>query len=61
MKIIIEKHLIDALTEQFPNRVPEISDTDREVWAKVGEQRVIDFLKRVYEEQNENILEQKVT
>jgi len=58
---IVDKVLIDALSEQFPDQVPELNDSDREVWAKVGEQRVIRFLKRNFEEQNENILNQKVT
>lgn len=57
---LVDKHLLDSLTEQFPDRVPEMTDVDREVWAKVGEQRVIRFLKRLFEEQNENILNQKV-
>lgn len=57
----IDKVLLDTLTKQFPNTVPDISDSDREVWAKVGEQRVIRFLMRVFEEQTENIMNQKVT
>lgn len=57
----LNKVFLDTLTKQFPNQVPDISDSDREVWCKVGEQRVISFLVRVFEEQTENILNQKVT
>lgn len=57
----VPKDLLDNLTKHFPNQVPEITDVDREVWAKVGEQRVIRFLAKKFEEQNENILEHKVT
>ena len=57
----IDKVLLDTLRRQFPDQVPEITDSDREVGAKIGEQRVIRFLARVFEEQTENILNQKVT
>jgi hypothetical protein len=57
----IDKVLLDTLRTQFPDQVPEITDSDREVGAKIGEQRVIRFLARVFEEQTENILTQKVT
>lgn len=60
MKPNIEKALIDYLSEQFPDQVPNITDSDREVGAKIGEQRIIRHLKGIYEEQNENIITQEV-
>lgn len=52
----IPEDLLKALAERFPDRCPEMSATDREVWASVGAQQVVRFLKRTFEEQNESIL-----
>ncbi len=49
--------LIERLLELFPNRVPVMSDTDREVWAKVGEQRVLSKLRSEYARQNQTVLQ----
>lgn len=59
-KPIIDKPLLDYLSEMFPDQVPDMHDSDREVGAKIGAQRVIRHLKGIYEEQNENILTQEV-
>jgi hypothetical protein len=61
MKPNIEKALLEHLSEQFPDQVPDISLSEREVWARVGEQRIVRYLKMIYEEQNENILTREVT
>jgi hypothetical protein len=61
MKPIIDLELLKHLVELFPDQVPNISDSDREVGAKIGEQRVIRYLKNLFEEQNENILTREVT
>lgn len=52
----IPPELLQQLSAMFPNRVPDINTPDREVWAKVGEQRVIDWLRHQFNLQNENIL-----
>lgn len=49
----------DMLTEmikRFPLRCPDTDWDDRQVWIMAGEQRVIDFLKMMHKQQNENIL-----
>lgn len=56
----IPKDLLDALDSKFPERCPEVSWSDREVWVRTGERLVIRYLKRVYEEQNRNILDNPV-
>tara|TARA_Y100000296_G_scaffold67261_1_gene79803 strand:+ start:248 stop:427 length:180 start_codon:yes stop_codon:yes gene_type:complete len=37
--------LIKDLEELFPNKCPDLKDTDREVWFKSGQASVIEFLK----------------
>jgi hypothetical protein len=36
--------LIAELDTLFPDRCPDLADSEREVWAKAGERRVISFL-----------------
>ena len=43
----VDPKLIEWLAASFPNRVPAIDESEREIWAKVGEQRVIDRLRLV--------------
>jgi len=57
----ISRELITALEAAFPDQVPSISDTDRQIWFKAGQVQVVRFLKEKLREQNENILNQKVT
>lgn len=52
--------LLEALEAQFPNQVPELSDTERQIWAKVGNQQVLRFMRRQFEERAENLLDTKV-
>ena len=54
---VIPKDLLDALELRFPERCPEPEWSEREIWMRVGERRVIRLLRRVYEQQQENVLE----
>jgi hypothetical protein len=36
--------LIKQLDEQYPNRQPNITDTERQVWFKAGQRSVVDNL-----------------
>lgn len=53
---VIPQDLLEALDKQFPDRCPEPSWSEREIWMRVGERRVVRFLKRIFEQQNENVL-----
>ena len=53
---IITKEQVDALVELIPKDLPNLSDTDREVWYNVGRQSVVSLLLEIYELQNESIL-----
>ncbi len=54
---LIPKPLLDELNHRYPERYPEMEWSDREVWLKAGERRVVRFLNEMYKRQNENILE----
>jgi len=49
----IPRALLEDLEQRFPPRYPDLkTDSDRDVWAKAGEGRVIQFLRAMYEDQN---------
>jgi hypothetical protein len=52
----IQSDLLKALDNTFPLRLPKITDKKVDIGVLIGERKVIDFLKRHFEEQNENIL-----
>ena len=58
---IVDLQLLEALREHYPDRSPNRSDSDRDIWIKVGQVEVVRFLSRMFQEQNENILDRKVT
>lgn len=52
----LSEELIEALDKRFPERCPSPEWSERKIWMEVGKREVVRFLKRVYAEQNENIL-----
>lgn len=56
----ISKDFIEALDALYPERCPEPQWSDREIWMRVGERRVVRALQRIFDEQNRNILEEKL-
>lgn len=47
---LIPDALIQELKQRFPCKAPSLTATDREIWASVGEQRMIDYLQREHDE-----------
>ena len=57
---VITDELIFALDQKFPNRHPDLSLTDREVWYRAGQRFVVDFLIEQQKRQKETMLTNKV-
>jgi len=55
----LSRDLIDVLDARFPLRLPDINDSEREIWLKVGQRKVIDFLKDTYDEQHTTLISPK--
>lgn len=53
----VTEALVQALEQRFPDRAPNIDTSDREVWARVGEVRVVRFLRSQLEQQKEELLD----
>ena len=47
----IEKAFVEWLSTQFPDRIPPADTSPQEFAAKAGEQRVIRFIRTMYERQ----------
>lgn len=52
---IIERHLIEYLESIYPDSLPPLHISERELWAQVGAISVVRHLRSLYEEQNETI------
>lgn len=52
----ISEELIEFLDKSFPERSPELSWSDREIWIKAGERRLVRYLIRLHQEQLEKSL-----
>lgn len=53
---LIQRGLVDELNAIYPHRCADPKDSEREIWMKAGERRVIDFIESAYKESTESIL-----
>lgn len=53
---VISSELIEYLEGICPDAVPQLTDSEREVWSKAGKVHLVRHLKAIHLEQNENIL-----
>ena len=49
----LSQELINKLDKLFPDKCPLLTDTEREVWYKVGQRSVINYLQQTYDDQLE--------
>ena len=52
----LDRALIEALDERVPERCPDPSWSDREIWIYTGKRELIRLLKTELEAQEDNIL-----
>jgi len=46
---LTSKELLEVLDKLFPDRCPLPTDTDREIWMKVGQRQVVDRMRAWYD------------
>jgi hypothetical protein len=51
----ITDELMEFLDQTFPERCAELNETERQIFWRSGQRSVVDFLARIYEEQNDNV------
>lgn len=49
----LSQDLINKLDKLFPDKCPLLTDSEREVWYKVGQRSVINYLQQTYDDQLE--------
>ena len=57
---VITDELIEGLDQVCPNRHPDLSLSDREVWYRAGQRYVVDFLIEQQARQKETMLNESV-
>ena len=57
---VITDELINSLDSVFPNRHPELSLSDREIWYRAGQRYVVDYLMEQQLRQKETMLTERV-
>jgi hypothetical protein len=50
------RELVEWLEDKYRDRCPKLSDTDREVWVKVGEANVVRKLRSLLDKPNQTVL-----
>jgi hypothetical protein len=53
----IPADLLAELDRMFPERCPDLKQTDREIWRDVGAREVIRMLHAKFDEQNETVIQ----
>lgn len=54
---MIDKTLIDYLSRMYPDVSPELTASEREIFFRRGAVDVVRTLKRIHDDQNDNILD----
>lgn len=54
--LMVSLELLQELDALYPPRCPDPRDSEREVWMKAGERRMVDVLWAKFNEANENPL-----
>ena len=57
---MISQELIDYLDKQFPNKSPDLKDSERQIWIKTGQASVVSHLKMILNDNDQNILKQTI-
>lgn len=52
----ISKALVKALEDRCPEKCPELSMSEKEIWFYAGQRQIVRLIKKAYEDQNETIL-----
>ena len=52
----ISKEVVDWLDRSFPLVSPKLTESEREIFYRVGQRAVVDHLIALFNEQNDNLL-----
>lgn len=52
----VNKQLVDALEQRCPEKCPDLSMDQKEIWFYAGQRSMVRLLKKAYEDQNQTTL-----
>jgi len=52
----ITRDLIEYMNKIFPDKCPDVIDTERKIWTNVGKRQAYEHFKKLYDKQQNNIL-----
>ena len=55
--LLLTADQLDLLEQCYPHRCPDPSLSEREIWMRAGERRLVDVLKVKFETAHDNILQ----
>lgn len=53
---LMSEEFLKVLNEMYPPRPPDIRDTEREIWMKAGERRLVEVLLSKFDQAHESIM-----
>lgn len=53
---LVSEDALKTLDAMYPPRPPDPKDSEREIWMKAGERRLVEVLRAKFNEANESIL-----
>jgi hypothetical protein len=56
----VPRELVDFLDKAFPDRCPDISVTEKDVWFTAGQVSVVRKLKQILAQHEQNIVEESI-
>jgi hypothetical protein len=54
--LLLTSEQISLLDQCYPHRCPDPTQSEREIWMRAGERRLVDVLKAKFEVAHDNIL-----
>tara|TARA_S200002703_G_scaffold4693_1_gene5800 strand:+ start:3238 stop:3441 length:204 start_codon:yes stop_codon:yes gene_type:complete len=52
----VSKELLDYMNQIFPDKCPDVLDTERKIWVNAGKRQAYEHFQKLHEKQQKNIL-----
>jgi hypothetical protein len=52
----VSKELLEYMNQMFPDKCPDVTDTERKIWVNVGKREAFNHFQRLFKKQQDNII-----
>jgi len=52
----VSKELLEYMNKMFPDKCPDVTDTERKIWVNVGKREAFNHFQRLFKKQQDNII-----